>query len=1170
MDEIAQLETAKRALEAQRPVLGDDVVVTALRPIEERLATLRSLAAAEQRKVVTVLFADLVGFTAMTARLDAEDVGGIVDDYFRLWSQSIEEHGGVVEKFIGDAVMAAFGIPVAAEDDAVRAVQSALEMRDLLQGLNDKLEEVHGLRLAMRVGITAGPVLVSYVGGRSGRDVVLVGDTVNMASRLETAAPEDCILISSEVLSLVRDRFEVEPMPPLTVKGKREPVPAYEVVGTRKPAFGGVEGSGPIVGREEELTRLNALLDEVIDSGRPALAVVAGDAGIGKSRLLVEFDRIVADRGEPVIMLTGRATRETAGSAYAVLRAVVSERLGLSENSSASEVRERVQRAFAGESSVVRGARLAQLLGLATDSADLDPREVREGGTADLIALLEELSITAPVVVLIEDVQWADDASLEVIEQLLSSVRGPVLGVVGARPEFDDLRPRWRSELAAVWIGLDPLDEAETLLLLARQLGDAEVAEEVAARIQGSAEGNPYYLEEIARMLVEEGVIRHEGGRVVADRSALERGQVPVTLTGVLQARLDTITSGERQVADRAAVIGRTFWERAIEAMADFAVSDDLAGLEEKGLVRATEQSSFADTRQFGFAHGLLRDVTYEALLRSRRADYHARAARWLTDVTEAAGRAEGWAATIAWHHQEAGDSAEASAWFLVAGRRAAETFANVDAIGLLQKAADLAPEIDLALRWDIADLTERIHDTLGERPQQAADLDVMAAIAEESEEPWRQAEYWLRKAHRSERLGDYEEGLDAGEQAWQFAALAQDNERRVRALRTEGAIKWRQGDLAGSQEALDRGIELAVAAGLADWHGRLHRNLGMVKEHLGDYPGAEAAYRTALNGARQRGDRREIALGLNDIGIASYYQNDLERARRFEEEALRIRVEMGDRPGEGLVLNNLALTTAALGDAAAARDMFKRTGQICGVTGDREGVAATDQGIGVMAFRLGDHAEAATLMQRARGGFHDLGDTQGECQCMEELGWQALASGEAANALDIARETVTLAQQGDFAPEAANARRLMGRALAAMGRHKEALDVLRQAVAEQEEVGNEPFAASALAWVAEELAALDEVTHALTVADAALTRLVATRGWGADDPVAALVSCARVLRLGDHARAAEAIGEANRIIEERAAMIDDIEQRHRYRTAVPSHGELARVAAMIHLPDSD
>ncbi len=278
----------------------------------------------------------------------------------------------------------------------------------------------------------------------------------------------------------------------------------------------------------------------------------------------------------------------------------------------------------------------------------------------------------------------------------------------------------------------------------------------------------------------------------------------------------------------------------------------------------------------------------------------------------------------------------------------------------------------------------------------------------------------------------------------------------------------------------------------------------------------------------------------------------------------------MGDRPGEALVLNNLALTTAALGDAAAASDMFKRTRQISEMTGDREGIAATDQGMGVMAFRLGDHTEAATLMHRARAGFHDLGDTQGECQCIEELGWQALADGAAEAALDLAQQTLALAEHGEFAPEAANARRLMGRALGALGRHDEALAVLRQAVAHQEEVGNEPFAASALAWIAEELVAENDVTQALTVADGALTRLVATRGWGADDPVGALVSCARVLRLGDHARAAEAIREANRIIEERAAMIDDVEQRHRYRTAVSSHGELAHVAAMIHLPDSD
>ena len=547
------------------------------------------------------------------------------------------------------------------------------------------------------------------------------------------------------------------------------------------------------------MNRLNALLDEVIDTGSPALAVVAGDAGIGKSRLLVEFDRMVADRGEPVIRMTGRATRETTGSAFAVLRAVVSERLGLSENSTASEVSQRVQHAFAGEGSSVRGARLAQLLGLATDSADLDPREVREGGAADLIALLEELSATAPVVVLIEDVHWADDASLEVIEQLLSSVKGPVIGVVGARPEFDQQRPRWRSALSALWIDLDPLDEEESLLLLARQLGDAEVAQEVAARIQGSAEGNPYYLEEIARMLVEEGLVRLEDGRVVADRSALNREHVPLTLTGVLQARLDTISSGEREVADRAAVLGRTFWERAIEVMAEVAVSDELAGLEGKGLVREMEQSSFEHTRQFGFAHGLFRDVTYEALLRSRRADYHGPAARWLTDVTGEAGRAEDWAATIAWHHEEAGDPAEAATWYFAAGRRAAERFANSDALGLLRKASEMAPVGDLGLRWDIVDATERIHDTLGERAEQAADLDAMLSIAAESGEPWRQSEYWLRKGYHHERIGEYEQGLAASEQAWHFADLADDTERRVRSLRNEGGIKWRHVGPGGS-----------------------------------------------------------------------------------------------------------------------------------------------------------------------------------------------------------------------------------------------------------------------------------------------------------------------------------------------------------------------------------
>ena len=235
-----------------------------------------------------------------------------------------------------------------------------------------------------------------------------------------------------------------------------------------------------------------------------------------------------------------------------------------------------------------------------------------------------------------------------------------------------------------------------------------------------------------------------------------------------------------------------------------------------------------------------------------------------------------------------------------------------------MQKAADLAPESDLALRWDIADLSERIHDTLGERPQQAADLEVMDAIAESlgtlatgrilaPEGP-------SLRAARGNTRKDSPPASRRG-----TSPLADDTERRVPALRNEGGVKWRQGDLAGSQESARPRDRI----GLGRRIDRLARRLpatGMVKEHLGDYPGAEAAYRTALDGARQRGDRREIALGLNDIGIASYYQSELERARRFEEEALRIRVEMGDRPGEALVLNNLALTTAALGDAAAAR----------------------------------------------------------------------------------------------------------------------------------------------------------------------------------------------------------------------------------------------------------
>jgi class 3 adenylate cyclase/tetratricopeptide (TPR) repeat protein len=1145
-------------MEGQRPTLGDAVVDAALRPIDEKLAALRSVSAAEQRKLVTVLFADLAGFTALSERLDPEDISEIIDAYFSRWAAEIDRHGGMVEKFIGDAVLAAFGVNAVQEDDTDRAVRTALAMRDTLASLNQELEASHGVRLVMRVGITAGPVLVSLVGDR-GQDVVLVGDTVNLASRLQTMAPEDGILISHDALQLVRGRFDIEAVAPLQVKGKAEPVIAYEVKGLRRAAFGGIDAARPMVGRANELATLHSALENVASSRRSRLIVVAGEAGIGKSRVLVEFDRDLAKAG--VTRLTGRATPETATTPYGLLRLLVSDRLGLRDTDPVDVVEAALHQALGGAAVPLRAARLGRLLGFEMDVGGLDAREVFEGGLADLVALLGAIADDGPVVVLIEDLHWSDEASLDVIDRLVGLMKKPILVVVSARPALAQRRPAWVGGRNVTWIELGPLGSDDAVDLLEALLQDTDLVAKVAPVVTAAAEGNPYYLEELAHMLVDNGVVQLEAGSFRIDQDRLGRLRVPATLTGVLQARLDTIPGPQRDVLDRAAVVGRTFWDRALEYLADTTrhVDGDLEELAERAMVQRRDRSQFGGAGEFSFSHALLRDVAYEALLRRRRHSYHALAARWLEEVTTAVGRSDEWSGVIANHHAGAGASSEAAAWYLRAADGAISQYANDDALNFLDLALAGVPIEDLERRWDVLERRERVLDLIGEREAQSRDLAQLAELSQAMGDDRRRAEAALRAAHQAEKLGDYERALEHADRAQALARQIGDVEQEIRSLRQVVAVRWRTGDLAGAKQVVDLGLELARQHGMEAWEGRLWRSLGMVEEHLGDYARAELHYQGALDAARKRGDRREIGLGLNDVGIAAYYQGDYARARRFEEEALAMRVEMGDKAGEATVLNNLALTAAAIGEFTFTRSLFERTLQLSEELGDREGVAASFQGLGTMASRLGMVDEARTLMEEAVRRYEELGDSQGVSQCLEELAWIALAADQPAEALESADRAMEVAREGEMSPEEANGRRVKGRALAALGRHEEAVDELARAAAEQTAVANEPFAASAAAWLAASLLAAGRREEAVASARDALERLLILDGDGVDDPVGAYLACADVLGVSGDPLAGEAFEAARSLLDRRATLIQDEDQRRGYLEGVRSHAELAR-----------
>ena len=316
MDDLQQLELAIRVLEMQRSMLGEAVVETALQPLREKLAALQREQAARQRKLVTALFADLAGFTAMAERMDPEEVREVLSPYFARWREAIERQGGMVEKYIGDAVMAVFGLPTAHEDDTERAIHAALEMRQELESINQALEKEHGVRLVMRVGIHTGPVVASLVEDGKEQRFGVVGDTVNLAARLQEAAPENGILISHDTYRHVRGVFSARELDPLVVKGKAKPVQAYIVLRAKPRAFHmptrGVQGvETRMVGREAELYTLQTAVRQALDGGPLQSITVVGDAGVGKSRLIYEFDNWLELIPEYLFYFKGRAPRQT-------------------------------------------------------------------------------------------------------------------------------------------------------------------------------------------------------------------------------------------------------------------------------------------------------------------------------------------------------------------------------------------------------------------------------------------------------------------------------------------------------------------------------------------------------------------------------------------------------------------------------------------------------------------------------------------------------------------------------------------------------------------------------------------------------------------------------------------------------------------------------------------
>ncbi len=598
--------------------------------------------AGKERKLVTVLFADVTGSTGLGERFDPEDLGRLMSSYFEAMRAEIEGEGGTVEKFIGDAVMAVFGVPNAHEDDPARALHASLRMMDRLIDLNKELAESHQVSLEIRVGINTGEVL-AYVDPGPGRPLV-AGDTVNAAARLQSAAKPGQILVAERTARAVR-RFTFNEVGDLQLRGKAIPVNAFELVGREEGASerGVPDLQAPMLGRDSELDVLTTIYQRTRSESRPNLVTLFGDAGVGKSRLTREFlDHLRAQKETPIV-LRGRCLPYGEGIAYWPLAEILKEVAGIRDSDLSSEALKRIgalgKELLSEEltaDAAMTVAALAHTMGLTDPNhsfIDLDPREVKARTIGAWRSLLTSLGQRSPVVMIVEDIHWADTALLDILEELNERLRSAVMILCPARPELTDHRPGWgggRGNHTSIF--LDPLTPREVDTLVNALLAIAELPAPVRQTMMDKAEGNPFFLEEIIRHLIDQGLIVRDDDRWVATPNLVEV-EVPDTVQGVLAARIDLLEAAEKRVLQRAAVVGRVFWPSPIIHLLggnQKEVEPLLDHLEERGLIQSRLGSSMVGEPEYIFKHILTREVAYESLPRRERGQAHAAVATWI------------------------------------------------------------------------------------------------------------------------------------------------------------------------------------------------------------------------------------------------------------------------------------------------------------------------------------------------------------------------------------------------------------------------------------------------------------------------------------------------------------------------------------------------------------